>query len=42
MHVSRALMRSESMDYDTHNRAEALAIALSIIYCLAVLIWNLA
>lgn len=30
------------MNYDTHNRAEALAITLGIIYCLAVLIWNLA
>ena len=30
------------MNYDTHNRAEALAIALSIIYCVAVIIWSLA
>ena len=30
------------MNYNTHNRAETLAILLGVIYCVAVLIWSLA
>jgi hypothetical protein len=30
------------MNYDTHNRAETLAIALGVVYCIAVIIWSLA
>ena len=28
------------MNYDTHNRAEALAVVIGIVYCIAVILWE--
>jgi hypothetical protein len=30
------------MNYESHHRAETLAIVLGVVYCLAVIIWSIA